>query len=146
MLAVMGFAVPVGEEGGVGWAGPYDGSGGFRGRAREVVAGGRDLTGPDRWCIARTGGKPPRESSRYGRARVAGLAVQETVRAARPAPAAQDDAPAATASAATHVEDQHRDQTPDAPHAVDSPDRDAGPHPGSAGRRHPHPPADRDAA
>ncbi|MFH8411460.1 hypothetical protein ACH4FX_42910 [Streptomyces sp. NPDC018019] len=89
-----------------------------------------DFAGPDRWWIAGTDGKPPRESSRYERARVASLAVQNAVRAARPAPAATpDDAPAATASAATHAGDHHRDQPSDAPHAVDHPDRDAAPTP-----------------
>lgn len=67
-----------------------------------------------------TAGRPPRESSRYERARVAGLAVQNAIRAARTPAAGRDDAPAATASAATHTEDRHRDQPPDAPHAVDA--------------------------
>ncbi|MDN3259816.1 hypothetical protein QWJ26_08320 [Streptomyces sp. CSDS2] len=86
-----------------------------------------DFAAPDRWWIAGTDGKPPRESSRYERARVASLAVQNAIRAARTPPTAQDDAPAtaATASAAAHTEDHHRDQPSDAPHAVDHPDRDA---------------------
>ncbi|MFB7082590.1 MobF family relaxase [Streptomyces sp. NPDC056308] len=84
-----------------------------------------DFAGPGRWWIAGTDGKPPRESSRYERARVASLAVQNAIRAARPAPAAaRYDAPAATASAAVHTDDHHHDQTSDAPHA-DHPDRDA---------------------
>ncbi|MFE8965089.1 MobF family relaxase [Streptomyces iakyrus] len=72
-----------------------------------------DFAEPDRWWIAGTDGKLPRESSRYERARVASLAVQNAIRAAtRPTPAAApDDAPAATTS--------------DAPHAVDHPGRDA---------------------
>lgn len=57
-----------------------------------------DFAEPDRWWIAGADGKPPRESSRYERVRVASLAVQNAIRAARPAPAAQDDAPAATAA------------------------------------------------
>jgi len=85
-----------------------------------------DFAWPARWWIAGTGGKPPRESSRYERARVASLALQNAIRAARTAPpAVRDEAPAATASAATHTgeHDHHDDQA--APHAVDHPDRDA---------------------
>jgi hypothetical protein len=85
-----------------------------------------DFAVPDRWWIAGTGGKPPRESSRYERARVASLAVQNAIRAARPTPAAaRDDAPATATSAAAHAEDPHHEQGPDAPHAVDHPGRDA---------------------
>ncbi|MZF88282.1 MobF family relaxase [Streptomyces sp. SID5643] len=79
-----------------------------------------DFTEPDRWWIAGTDGKPPRESSRYERARVASLAVQNAIRAARTPPAAaRDDAPAAA-----HTEDHH-DHASDPPHAVDHPGRDA---------------------
>ncbi|MER7497970.1 MobF family relaxase [Streptomyces pharetrae] len=79
-----------------------------------------DFTEPDRWWIASTDGKPPRESSRYERARVASLAVQNAIRAARTPPAAaREDAPAAG-----HTED-HQDQASDPPHAVDHPGRDA---------------------
>ncbi|MEU9546771.1 MobF family relaxase [Streptomyces mirabilis] len=70
-----------------------------------------DFAWPHRWWIAGTGGKPPRESSGYERARVASLALQNAIRDARIARSAPDGAPAATASAA--------------PHAVDHPDRDA---------------------
>ncbi len=54
-----------------------------------------DFPEPDRWWIAGTDGKPPRELSRsesvrrrgpYERARVAGLALQNAIRAARAAP------------------------------------------------------------
>ncbi|MFH8873196.1 MobF family relaxase [Streptomyces griseus] len=84
------------------------------------------FTEPDRWWIAGTDGAPPRESSRYERARDASLAVRDAIRAAHPAPAtARDDAPAATASAATHTGDPHDDQTAGAPHAADHPGRDA---------------------
>jgi hypothetical protein len=62
---------------------------------------------PGRWWIVGADGKPPRESSRYERARVASLAVQNAIRAA------------------AHADDQHRDQPSDAPHAVDHPGRDA---------------------
>ncbi|MFD9427723.1 MULTISPECIES: hypothetical protein [unclassified Streptomyces] len=64
------------------------------------------------WLITGTDGKPPREPSRYERARVASLTVQNAIRAARSAPAA------------AHTDDHH-DQMSDAPHAVDHPDRDA---------------------
>jgi conjugative relaxase-like TrwC/TraI family protein len=81
---------------------------------------------PDSWWIVGTDGKPPRESSRYERARVASLAVQNAIRAARTTPAAaRDDARAATASAAARADDQHHDQASDAPHAVEYPGRDA---------------------
>ncbi|MFB9351866.1 hypothetical protein ACFFUA_31370 [Streptomyces heliomycini] len=82
-----------------------------------------DFAEPDRWWIAGADGKPPRESSRYERARVASLAVQNAIRAARSATAVRDDAPAATASAAAHTEDHH-DQASDPPHAVDRAGRD----------------------
>ncbi|EMF56507.1 MULTISPECIES: hypothetical protein [Streptomyces] len=75
---------------------------------------------PDRWWIVGADGKPPRESSRYERARVASLAVQNAIRAARTPPAAaRGDAPAAG-----HTEDHH-DQASDPPHAVDHLGRDA---------------------
>lgn len=67
-----------------------------------------DFTEPDRWWIAGTDGKPPRESSWYERARVASLAVQNAIRAARTTPAAT---PA--------------DHDTDPPHGVDRPGRDA---------------------
>ncbi|MCZ4611344.1 hypothetical protein O3S80_47880 [Streptomyces sp. Lzd4kr] len=47
-----------------------------------------DFAEPDRWWIAGTDGKPPRESSRYERASVASLAVQSAIRAARIPPTA----------------------------------------------------------
>ncbi|MCP9213265.1 MobF family relaxase [Streptomyces cucumeris] len=86
-----------------------------------------DFAWPARWWIAGTGGKPPRESTRYERARVASLAVQNAIRAARSAPApASDEAPAATALTAAHGD---HDQAAAAPHAVDHPGRDAAPTP-----------------
>lgn len=81
---------------------------------------------PKRWWIAGTDGRPPRESSRYERAQVASLAVQNAIRAARTtAPPAPDGAPA---TAGTTMPTEHRgqdeyDQAP--PHAVDHPGRDA---------------------
>ncbi|MGW7402088.1 hypothetical protein ACWGH7_37160 [Streptomyces cyaneofuscatus] len=61
-------------------------------------------TSPSPW-IANTGGRAPRESSRCERARVAILAVRNAILAARTPPAPQDDAPAATTSAAAHAVD-----------------------------------------
>ncbi|MFI5621724.1 hypothetical protein [Streptomyces sp. NPDC051567] len=81
-----------------------------------------DFAWPHRWWIASTDGKPPRESSRYERARVASLALQNAIRDARILSSVRDGAPAATASAAAR-DDQNHDQA--APHAVDHPDRDA---------------------
>ncbi|WP_406171761.1 hypothetical protein OIE52_48595 [Streptomyces canus] len=66
-----------------------------------------DFAWPIRWWIAGADGKPPRESSRYERARVASLALQNAIRAALTAPPAV------------------RDEAPAAPHAVDHPGRDA---------------------
>lgn len=45
-----------------------------------------DFAAPDRWWIAGTDRKPPRESSRYERARVASLVVRNAIRAARTPP------------------------------------------------------------
>ncbi|MGW2050822.1 relaxase domain-containing protein [Streptomyces sp. NPDC001858] len=84
-----------------------------------------DFAWPHRWWIAGTDGKPPRESSRYERARVASLALQNAIRDVRTAHAARDEAPAATASATGHADDHNYDQEAAAPHAVDHPDRDA---------------------
>ncbi|MFB8406106.1 MobF family relaxase [Streptomyces sp. NPDC055912] len=82
-----------------------------------------DFAEPAPWWIAGADGKPPRESSRYERARVASLAVRNAIRAARTPPAAgPDDAPAATANAA-HT-DALSDQASEAPHAVDHQGRD----------------------
>lgn len=80
-----------------------------------------DFTWPARWWIAGTDGKPPRESTRYERARVASLTLQNAIRAALTAPPARDEAPAATAPTAPFAGDH--DQAP--PHAVDHPGRDA---------------------
>ncbi|MER5501914.1 MobF family relaxase [Streptomyces sp. NPDC002561] len=66
-----------------------------------------DFAWPHRWWIAGTGGKPPRESSRYERARVASLALQNAIRDARIS-STRDEAPTAAA-----------------PHAVAHPDRAA---------------------
>ncbi|MFI7291896.1 hypothetical protein ACIBRY_35440 [Streptomyces anulatus] len=67
-----------------------------------------DFTEPDRWWIAGTGGKPPRESSRYERARVASLALHNAIR---------------TTTLAEHRTQDEHDQEP--PHTVDRPGRDA---------------------
>ncbi|WPO76675.1 hypothetical protein [Streptomyces sp. KN37] len=77
---------------------------------------------PHRWWIAPAPGTPPRESSRYERARVASLAVQNAIRDAR---IRADTATEATASADSAPAD-HCDlegETASAPHAVDHPGR-----------------------
>jgi hypothetical protein len=76
-----------------------------------------DFAWPDRWWIAGTDGKPPRAATRYERARVASLALQNAIRAARVEPG--------TAPDEAHAADHHHDQTATAPHAVDHPDREA---------------------
>ncbi|MFC7818702.1 MobF family relaxase [Streptomyces sp. NPDC057367] len=99
---------------------------GRRAPAADQIFYTADFPEPDPWFIAGTGGKPPRESSRYERARVASLAVQGAIRAARTAPAGQADAPATTTSAAAaRTDDQHHDQASAPPHAVDHPGRAA---------------------
>ncbi|WP_030853877.1 MobF family relaxase [Streptomyces griseus] len=77
-----------------------------------------DFAWPHRWWVAGVDGKPPRESSRYERARVAGLALQNAIRDARILAALGGEASAATSAAV-----DHQDQA--APHAVGHPDRDA---------------------
>ncbi|MFB7745410.1 MobF family relaxase [Streptomyces sp. NPDC056132] len=81
-----------------------------------------DFAWPHRWWVAGIDGKPPRESSRYERARVASLALQNAIRDARILTALRGEATAATTSAAAGAVD-HQDQA--APHAVDHPGRDA---------------------
>ncbi|MEW2267038.1 hypothetical protein ACGF5T_35105 [Streptomyces sp. NPDC047853] len=83
-----------------------------------------DFPVPHRWWIAPAQGTPPRESSRYERARVASLAVQNAIRDARIRAA---NATEATASAVSAPAD-HRDlegETASAPHTVDHPGRAA---------------------
>ncbi|MEU2026703.1 relaxase domain-containing protein [Streptomyces sp. NPDC016469] len=84
-----------------------------------------DFPLPHRWWIAPAQSAPPRESSRYERARVASLALQNAIRDARiradTATATEATASAFSASAG------HRDlegATASAPHAVDHPGRD----------------------
>lgn len=92
---------------------------GRRAPAPDQITHTADFPWPARWWIASIDGKPPRAATRYERARVASLALQNAIRAARATPAARDDTPAAaTASAAAH-------QAAAAPYAVDHPDRDA---------------------
>ncbi|MGW5678235.1 hypothetical protein ACWEV4_24685 [Streptomyces sp. NPDC003860] len=72
-----------------------------------------DFPVPDRWWIADAEGTPPRESSRYERARLASFAVQgATTTSAVSAPADSRD-----------LDEGEHDQVP--PHAVDHPGRDA---------------------
>ncbi|MFJ5157476.1 hypothetical protein ACIQCF_39435 [Streptomyces sp. NPDC088353] len=99
-----------------------------------------DLAWPARWWIAGTDGKPPRASTQYERALVAGLALQNAIRAA-PA-AARDEVPSAVTAA--HADDHHHDQAAAALQAVDHP-AVRRPHPGAAGHRRPRPPAGGDA-
>ncbi|MFF3129254.1 MobF family relaxase [Streptomyces sp. NPDC057908] len=83
-----------------------------------------DFAWPHRWWVAGTDGKPPRESTRYERARVASLALQNAIRDARILSTARDEAPAATASATARTGDHDHDHDQAAPHAVDRPARD----------------------
>ncbi len=87
-----------------------------------------DFAVPNRWWIAPAEGTQPRESSRYERARVASLAVQNAIRDAR----IRADTATATANEATtsasSVPADHRDleaKTASAPHAVDHSGRGA---------------------
>lgn len=79
-----------------------------------------DFAWPSRWWIAGSDGKPPRELTRYERARVASLALQNAIRAALTAPPARAEPPVATTSAASPPAGDH-DQA--APHGVDHPGR-----------------------
>ncbi|XMN04576.1 MobF family relaxase [Streptomyces griseobrunneus] len=79
---------------------------GRRAPAADQIFYTADFTKPDPWFIAGTGGRPPRESSRYERARVASLALRNVIRAAR-------------------TGEQHHDPASAPPHAVDYPGRDA---------------------
>ncbi|MFK0112556.1 MobF family relaxase [Streptomyces sp. NPDC091217] len=100
---------------------------GRRAPSSDQITHTADFAWPHRWWIAGTGGTPPRESSRYERARVASLALQNVIRNARTAHPVRDEAPAVTASATGHADDhnQNRDQVAAAPHAGDHPGRDA---------------------
>ncbi|MFJ1789665.1 MobF family relaxase [Streptomyces anulatus] len=71
-----------------------------------------DFTAPEPWWIVSTDGKPPRESSRYERARVASLAVHNAIRASRTSPAEPAD------------DHHHHDPASAPPHTVDHPGRD----------------------
>jgi conjugative relaxase-like TrwC/TraI family protein len=95
---------------------------GRRAPAADQLSYTAEFTSPSRWWIAGTDGKPPRESTRYERAKVASLALQNAIRTALTAPPAQDEAPAATAPAAPPPTGDH-DQA--APHGVDHPGRAA---------------------
>ncbi|MGW1506031.1 hypothetical protein ACWCQW_47550 [Streptomyces mirabilis] len=71
-----------------------------------------DFRRPARWWIAGTNGKQPRASTRYERARVASLALQDAIRAARTAPAPPPDSAAAAVHGADHDQDQAAAPTP----------------------------------
>ncbi|MFE9252463.1 hypothetical protein [Streptomyces sp. NPDC007088] len=80
-----------------------------------------DFPMPHRWWIASPEGPPPRESSRYERAQVATLAVQNAIRDARIRTDTATEATTTSASAVSAPAD-HRDlegETASAPHAVD---------------------------
>ncbi|MFE7547946.1 hypothetical protein [Streptomyces gardneri] len=94
--------------------------------APELLSYTGDFAWPKRWWIAGTDGKPPRESSRYERAQLASLALQNAIRAARTTgPTVPDGAPAATGTTVLteHRDQDEHDQAP--PYAVDHPGRDA---------------------
>ncbi|MFG2569212.1 MobF family relaxase [Streptomyces sp. NPDC048567] len=78
---------------------------GRRAPAPDQLSYTAEFTSPSRWWVAGTDGKP-RESTRYERARVASLALQNAIRTALTAPPARDEARAA-------------------PHGVDHPGRAA---------------------
>ncbi|MER7050063.1 MobF family relaxase [Streptomyces jumonjinensis] len=100
---------------------------GHRAPAPDLITYTADFPWPARWFIAGTDGKP-RSATRYERAKVASLALQNAIRAARTAPPpVRDGAPAATTPPA-HTDDRHHHDDRAAagpPHAVDHPDRDA---------------------
>lgn len=95
---------------------------GRRAPAPDQLSYTAEFTSPSRWWVAGSDGKPPRESTRYERAKVASLALQNAIRTALTAPPARDEAPAATASAVLPPTGDH-DQS--APHGVDHPGRAA---------------------
>ncbi|WP_191134251.1 hypothetical protein [Streptomyces sp. col6] len=84
-----------------------------------------DFPLPHRWWAAPAQGASPRESSRYERARLASLAVQNAIRDARIR--ADTATEAATTTLTVFTPADHRDlegATASAPHAVDHPGRD----------------------
>lgn len=86
-----------------------------------------DFPVPHRWWIAPAEGTPPRESSRYERARVASLAMQNAIRDARIRADTATANEATTTTSAVSAPADHRDlegETASAPHAVDHPGRD----------------------
>ncbi|MER8235120.1 MobF family relaxase [Streptomyces sp. NPDC094049] len=91
--------------------------------APELLSYTADFAWPKRWWIAAADGTPPRESSRYERALVASLAVQNTIRDARTA--GPDGAPAATGTAALSGHHDQGERDPAPPHAVDHSGREA---------------------
>ncbi|MFE2045311.1 MobF family relaxase [Streptomyces sp. NPDC059477] len=87
-----------------------------------------DFPVPDRWWIADAEGTPPRESSRYERARLASLAVQGAIRDARIRADTATEATTTTSAVSApadsrDLDEGEHDQVP--PHAVDHPGRDA---------------------
>jgi conjugative relaxase-like TrwC/TraI family protein len=90
---------------------------GRRAPASDQLTFTADFAWPYRWWIAAADGRPPRESSRYERARVASLAVRNAIRDGLTAPRVGGGASAAAYS------DGHTGHL--TPHAVDRPGRDA---------------------
>ncbi|MEV6549284.1 hypothetical protein AB0M57_11285 [Streptomyces sp. NPDC051597] len=88
-----------------------------------------DFPVPNRWWVAPAEGTPPRESSRYERARVASLAVQNAIRDARiRADTATVNEATTTSASAVSAPADHRyleGETASASHAVDHPGRAA---------------------
>jgi conjugative relaxase-like TrwC/TraI family protein len=80
---------------------------GRRPPAPDQISYTADFHRPARWWIAGIDGKPPRAATRYERARVASLAVQDAIRAAL-------------------ADDHNQDQAAAVQHSVDHPDRPAG--------------------
>ncbi|MEU5163852.1 MobF family relaxase [Streptomyces sp. NPDC020875] len=85
-----------------------------------------DFPVPDRWWIADADGAPPREPSRYERARLASLAVQGAIRDARIRAGTATGATTTTSASSTSADSRdldegEHDQVP--PHAVDPPRR-----------------------
>ncbi|MFJ6669047.1 MobF family relaxase [Streptomyces sp. NPDC091383] len=102
---------------------------GRRAPAPDQVTYTADFALPYRWWVVGIDGKPPRESSRYERAKIASLALQNAIRDARTLSGARDEAPAATATAIARADDH--DQA--APHAVRPPRAGTPPSPRRSG-------------
>lgn len=84
-----------------------------------------DFPVPHRWWIASAEGTPPRESSRYERAQVASLAVQNAIRDARIRADTATEATTTTSVVSAPAGPRElKGETASAPHAVGHPGRD----------------------